>query len=234
MYLFGVVELCKDIYEDKRKVYDYIIKGNIVVVIIDGIVVLGLGNIGFEVSIFVMEGKVVLFKSFVGINGVFIVLNIIDIEEIIKIVKLLEFNYGGINLEDILVLCCFEIEEWLKKEINILVFYDDQYGIVIVIMVGLVNVLRVVNKDIVKIKVVLNGVGVVGIVIVKLLYVYGVRNMVMCDLRGVIFEGCLYGMNFMKDVVVKWINKDKIEGFLEEVVKDVDVFIGVFVVNVLL
>lgn len=105
--------------------YDYIIKGNIVVVIIDGIVVLGLGNIGFEVSIFVMEGKVVLFKSFVGINGVFIVLNIIDIEEIIKIVKLLEFNYGGINLEDILVLCCFEIEEWLKKEINILVFYDD-------------------------------------------------------------------------------------------------------------
>lgn len=101
-------------------------------------------------------------------------------------------------------------------------------------MVGLVNVLRVVNKDIVKIKVVLNGVGVVGIVIVKLLYVYGVRNMVMCDLRGVIFEGCLYGMNFMKDVVVKWINKDKIEGFLEEVVKDVDVFIGVFVVNVLL
>ncbi|KFA43394.1 malic enzyme, NAD binding domain protein [Staphylococcus aureus] len=173
-----------------------------------------------------MEGKAVLFKSFAGINGVPIALNTTDTEEIIKTVKLLEPNYGGINLEDISAPRCFEIEERLKKETNIPVFHDDQHGTAIVTLAGLVNALRVVNKDIAKIKVVLNGAGAAGIAIVKLLYAYGVRNMVMCDSRGAIFEGRSYGMNPTKDVVAKWTNKDKIEGSLEEVVKDADVFIG--------
>lgn len=232
-YSPGVAEPCKDIYEDKRKVYDYTIKGNTVAVITDGTAVLGLGNIGPEASIPVMEGKAVLFKSFAGINGVPIALNTTDTEEIIKIVKLLEPNYGGINLEDISAPRCFEIEERLKKETNIPVFHDDQHGTAIVTMAGLVNALRVVNKGIAKIKVVLNGAGAAGIAIVKLLYAYGVRNMVMCDSRGAIFEGRSYGMNPTKDVVAKWTNKDKIEGSLEEVVKDADVFIGVSVANAL-
>lgn len=232
-YSPGVAEPCKDIYEDKRKVYDYTIKGNTVAVITDGTAVLGLGNIGPEASIPVMEGKAVLFKSFAGINGMPIALNTTDTEEIIKTVKLLEPNYGGINLEDISAPRCFEIEERLKKETNIPVFHDDQHGTAIVTMAGLVNALRVVNKDIAKIKVVLNGAGAAGIAIVKLLYAYGVRNMVMCDSRGAIFEGRSYGMNPTKDVVAKWTNKDKIEGSLEEVVKDADVFIGVSVANAL-
>ncbi|HDC9918215.1 TPA: NAD-dependent malic enzyme [Staphylococcus aureus] len=232
-YSPGVAEPCKDIYEDKRKVYDYTIKGNTVAVITDGTAVLGLGNIGPEASIPVMEGKAVLFKSFAGINGVPIALNTTDTEEIIKTVKLLEPNYGGINLEDISAPRCFEIEERLKKETNIPVFHDDQHGTAIVTMAGLVNALRVINKDIAKIKVVLNGAGAAGIAIVKLLYAYGVRNMVMCDSRGAIFEGRSYGMNPTKDVVAKWTNKDKIEGSLEEVVKDADVFIGVSVANAL-
>lgn len=162
-----------------------------------------------------------------------IALNTTDTEEIIKTVKLLEPNYGGINLEDISAPRCFEIEERLKKETNIPVFHDDQHGTAIVTLAGLVNALRVVNKDIAKIKVVLNGAGAAGIAIVKLLYAYGVRNMVMCDSRGAIFEGRSYGMNPTKDVVAKWTNKDKIEGSLEEVVKDADVFIGVSVANAL-
>ena len=162
-YSPGVAEPCKDIYEDKRKVYDYTIKGNTVAVITDGTAVLGLGNIGPDASIPVMEGKAVLFKSFAGINGVPIALNTTDTEEIIKTVKLLEPNYGGINLEDISAPRCFEIEERLKKETNIPVFHDDQHGTAIVTLAGLVNALRVVNKDIAKIKVVLNGAGAAGI-----------------------------------------------------------------------
>ncbi len=144
-----------------------------------------------------MEGKAVLFKSFAGINGVPIALNTTDTEEIIKTIKSLEPNYGGINLEDISAPRCFKIEERLKKETNIPVFHDDQHGTAIVTMAGLVNALRVVNKDIAEENksFLLNGAGAAGIAIVKLLYAYGVRNMVMCDSRGAIFEGRSYGMN---------------------------------------
>ena len=148
-----------------------------------------------------------------------IALNTTDTEEIIKTVKLLEPNYGGINLEDISAPRCFEIEERLKKETNIPVFHDDQHGTAIVTMAGLVNALRVVNKDIAKIKVVLNGAGAAGIAIVKLLYAYGEEIWLCVTPRGAIFEGRSYGMNPTKDVVAKWTNKDKIEGSLEEVVK---------------
>lgn len=232
-YSPGVAEPCKEIHEDSRKVYDYTIKENTVAVVTDGTAVLGLGNIGAEASIPVMEGKAVLFKSFAGINGVPIALDTTDTDEIVNTVKLLQPNYGGINLEDISAPRCFEIEETLKKETNIPVFHDDQHGTAIVTMAGLINALRIVDKDLSDIKVVLNGAGAAGIAIVKLLYSYGVRDMIMCDSKGAIYEGRQHGMNDTKAYVANWTNKDKIDGSLEEVIKDADVFIGVSVADLL-
>ncbi|MDS3977540.1 malic enzyme-like NAD(P)-binding protein [Staphylococcus capitis] len=232
-YSPGVAEACKEIHEDSRKVYDYTIKANTVAVVTDGTAVLGLGNIGAEASIPVMEGKAVLFKSFAGINGVPIALDTTDTDEIVNTVKLLQPNYGGINLEDISAPRCFEIEETLKKETNIPVFHDDQHGTAIVTMAGLINALRIVDKDLSDIKVVLNGAGAAGIAIVKLLYSYGVRDMIMCDSKGAIYEGRQHGMNDTKAYVANWTNKDKIDGSLEEVIKDADVFIGVSVADLL-
>lgn len=232
-YSPGVAEPCKDIHEDKRKVFDYTMKSNTVAVVTDGSAVLGLGDIGAEASIPVMEGKAVLFKSFSGIDGIPLALDTKDTEEIIRTVKLIEPNYGGINLEDISAPRCFEIEERLKKETKIPVFHDDQHGTAIVTVAGLINALRIVDKDLSDIKVVLNGAGAAGIAIVKLLYSYGVREMVMCDSRGAIYEGRSAGMNDTKEYVAKWTNRDKVEGKLEDVIKDADVFIGVSVANLL-
>ena len=232
-YSPGVAEPCKEIHEDSRKVYEYTIKGNTVAVVTDGTAVLGLGNIGAEASIPVMEGKAALFKSFAGINGVPIALDTTDTQEIIKTVKLIQPNYGGINLEDISAPRCFEIEETLKKETNIPIFHDDQHGTAIVTMAGLINALKIVDKELTNIKVVLNGAGAAGIAIVKLLHAYGVNNMIMCDSKGAIYSGRNFGMNDTKTYVAKWTNKDKVEGSLEEVIKDADVFIGVSVADIL-
>ena len=232
-YSPGVAEPCKEIHEDSRKVYEYTIKGNTVAVVTDGTAVLGLGNIGAEASIPVMEGKAALFKSFAGINGVPISLDTTDTQEIIKTVKLIQPNYGGINLEDISAPRCFEIEETLKKETNIPIFHDDQHGTAIVTMAGLINALKIVDKELTNIKVVLNGAGAAGIAIVKLLHAYGVNNMIMCDSKGAIYSGRNFGMNDTKTYVAKWTNKGKVEGSLEEVIKDADVFIGVSVADIL-
>ena len=232
-YSPGVAEPCKEIHEDSRKVYEYTIKGNTVAVVTDGTAVLGLGNIGAEASIPVMEGKAALFKSFAGINGVPIALDTTDTQEIIKTVKLIQPNYGGINLEDISAPRCFEIEETLKKETNIPIFHDDQHGTAIVTMAGLINALKIVDKELTDIKVVLNGAGAAGIAIVKLLHAYGVNNMIMCDSKGAIYSGRNIGMNDTKIYVAKWTNKGKVEGSLEEVIKDADVFIGVSVADIL-
>ncbi|MDT3959285.1 malic enzyme-like NAD(P)-binding protein [Staphylococcus kloosii] len=232
-YSPGVAEPCKAIHEDKRKVFDYTMKSNTVAVVTDGSAVLGLGDIGAEASIPVMEGKAVLFKSFSGIDGIPLALDTKDTEEIIRTVKLIEPNYGGINLEDISAPRCFEIEERLKKETKIPVFHDDQHGTAIVTVAGLINALRIVDKDLSDIKVVLNGAGAAGIAIVKLLYSYGVHDMVMCDSRGAIYEGRSAGMNDTKEYVAKWTNRDKVDGELEDVIKDADVFIGVSVADLL-
>lgn len=232
-YSPGVAEPCKEIHEDPRKVFEYTMKRNTVAVVSDGTAVLGLGNIGAEASIPVMEGKAVLFKSFSGIDGVPISLKTTDTDEIVNTVKLLEPNYGGINLEDISAPRCFEIEERLKKETNIPVFHDDQHGTAIVTVAGLINALRIVDKDMSDIKVVLNGAGAAGIAIVKLLYSYGIRDMIMCDSKGAIYEGRRHGMNETKEQVAKWTNRDKTEGDLEEVIQDADVFIGVSVSDIL-
>ncbi|QTN00063.1 NAD-dependent malic enzyme [Sediminibacillus dalangtanensis] len=228
-YSPGVAEPCKEIYDRKEAVYEYTMKGNMVAVVSDGSAVLGLGNIGPEAALPVMEGKSVLFKSFAGVDSFPICLNTHDVEEIIQTVKLMEPTFGGVNLEDIAAPNCFIIEERLKKETNIPIFHDDQHGTAIVTVAGLLNALKLVDKKFSDIKVVANGAGAAGIAIIKLLHSLGVRDIIMCDSKGAIFEGRNYGMNGVKDEVAKITNKEREEGKLEEVMEDTDVFIGVSV-----
>jgi malate dehydrogenase (oxaloacetate-decarboxylating) len=228
-YSPGVAEPCKDIYEKPEMVYEYTMKGNMVAVVTDGTAVLGLGNIGPEAALPVMEGKSVLFKSFAGVDAFPICLNTTDVEKIIETVKLLEPTFGGVNLEDIAAPNCFVIEERLKKEANIPVFHDDQHGTAIVTAAGLVNALKLIGKKITEIKVVANGAGAAGIAIIKLLYSYGVRDIIMCDTKGAIYEGRPVGMNNVKAEVAKFTNRDNLTGSLEDVIKGADVFIGVSV-----
>lgn len=226
-YSPGVAEPCKEIYDDKSKVYEYTMKGNMVAVVTDGTAVLGLGNIGPEASLPVMEGKAVLFKSFAGVDAFPIALNTNDVDKIVETVKLMEPTFGGVNLEDIAAPNCFIIEERLKKETNIPIFHDDQHGTAIVTVAGLVNALKLVGKKMSDIKVVANGAGAAGIAIIKLLYRYGVRDIIMCDRKGAIYDGRPTGMNPVKDEVAKYTNKNRIEGSLADVVQGADVFIGV-------
>ncbi|MDM5321044.1 malic enzyme-like NAD(P)-binding protein [Bacillus altitudinis] len=232
-YSPGVAEPCKDIYDDTSKVYDYTMKGNMVAVVTDGSAVLGLGNIGAEASLPVMEGKAVLFKSFAGVDAFPIALATNDVDKIVETVKLLEPTFGGVNLEDIAAPNCFIIEERLKKETNIPVFHDDQHGTAIVTVAGLVNALKLSGKSMSSIKVVANGAGAAGIAIIKLLYHFGVRDIIMCDTKGAIYEGRPNGMNAVKNEVAKFTNQDHKEGSLEEVIEGADVFIGVSVAGAL-
>ena len=226
-YSPGVAEPCKEIYEKPETVYDYTMKGNTVAVVSDGTAVLGLGNIGPEAALPVMEGKAVLFKSFAGVDAFPICLKTTEVDKIIETVKLLEPTFGGVNLEDIAAPNCFEIEERLKKETNIPVFHDDQHGTAIVTVAGLVNALRLVGKSMSEIKVVANGAGAAGIAIIKLLYSYGVRDIIMCDTKGAIYEGRPNGMNEIKEQVALVTNRDKVAGTLADVINGADVFIGV-------
>ncbi|MBH0230137.1 NAD-dependent malic enzyme [Halobacillus yeomjeoni] len=228
-YSPGVAEPCKEIYDHKETVYDYTMKGNMVAVVSDGSAVLGLGNIGPEAALPVMEGKAALFKSFAGVDAFPICLATRDIDQIVQTVKLMEPTFGGVNLEDIAAPNCFIIEDRLKKETNIPIFHDDQHGTAIVTVAGLMNALKVTGKSFSDIKVVANGAGAAGIAIIKLLYHFGVRDIIMCDSKGAIFEGREYGMNDVKDEVAKITNKDRVEGKLEEVMEGADVFIGVSV-----
>ncbi|SFD60604.1 malate dehydrogenase (oxaloacetate-decarboxylating) [Lentibacillus persicus] len=228
-YSPGVAEPCKEIYDRKDAVYDYTMKGNMVAVVSDGSAVLGLGNIGAEASLPVMEGKSVLFKSFAGVDSFPICLDSHEIDKIVETVKLMEPTFGGVNLEDIAAPNCFIIEERLKKETNIPIFHDDQHGTAIVTVAGLMNALKLSGKSFSDIKVVANGAGAAGIAIIKLLHNLGVRDMIMCDSKGAIYEGRQYGMNDVKEEVAKMTNKDKQEGSLEDILEDADVFIGVSV-----
>ncbi len=226
-YSPGVAEPCKEIYDKPETVYDYTMKGNMVAVVSDGTAVLGLGNIGPEAALPVMEGKAVLFKSFAGVDAFPICLNTTDVDKIVETVKLLEPTFGGVNLEDIAAPHCFAVEERLKKEVNIPVFHDDQHGTAIVTVAGLVNALKLTNKKMTEIRVVANGAGAAGIAIIRLLYTYGVRDIIMCDTKGAIYEGRPHGMNEIKSTVAKYTNRDKLSGSLEDVIKGADVFIGV-------
>jgi len=228
-YSPGVAEPCKDIFDDKSKVYEYTMKGNLVAVVSDGTAVLGLGNIGPEAAMPVMEGKAVLFKSFAGVDAFPICLNTTDVDKIVETVKLLEPTFGGVNLEDIAAPACFEIEERLKKETNIPVFHDDQHGTAIVTAAGLINALRVVDKKLEDIRVVANGAGAAGIAIIKLLVSMGVKDVIMCDTKGIVYEGRPFGMNPVKEEMAKITNRSKLEGDLADALKGADVFIGVSV-----
>lgn len=228
-YSPGVAEPCKEIYSRKHAVYDYTMKGNTVAVVTDGSAVLGLGNIGAEAALPVMEGKSVLFKTFAGVDSFPICLATNDVDEIVNTVKLMEPTFGGVNLEDIAAPNCFIIEERLKKETRIPIFHDDQHGTAIVTVAGLMNALKLVGKSFSDIKVVANGAGAAGIAIIRLLHHFGVREMIMCDSRGAIYRGRPSGMNDIKEQVAKETNPQCQKGSLEDVIEDADVFIGVSV-----
>ncbi|MED1780593.1 malic enzyme-like NAD(P)-binding protein [Brevibacillus fortis] len=228
-YSPGVAEPCKDIFDDKSKVYDYTMKGNLVAVVSDGTAVLGLGNIGPEAAMPVMEGKAVLFKSFAGVDAFPICLNTTDVDKIVETVKLLEPTFGGVNLEDIAAPACFEIEERLKRETNIPIFHDDQHGTAIVTAAGLINALRVVDKKLEDIRVVANGAGAAGIAIMKLLISMGVKEVIMVDTKGIVYEGRPFGMNPVKEQMAKITNRSMLQGDLSDAMKGADVFIGVSV-----
>lgn len=222
-----VAEPCKEIHGDIDKVYDYTMKGNLVAVISDGTAVLGLGNIGPEAAMPVMEGKAVLFKTFAGVDAFPICVSSTNIDKIVETVKMLEPTFGGVNLEDIAAPNCFIIEERLKKETNIPIFHDDQHGTAIVTLAGLINALKVVGKKMADIRVVANGAGAAGVAIIRLLLKFGVRDIIICDSKGAIYEGRTKGMNGVKEELAKVTNKDRVAGSLAEVLKGADVFIGV-------
>lgn len=228
-YSPGVAEPCKEIFADESKVYEYTMKGNLVAVVSDGTAVLGLGNIGPEAAMPVMEGKAVLFKNFAGVDAFPICLSSSDAEKVIETVKMMAPSFGGINLEDIAAPQCFEIEERLKRELSIPVFHDDQHGTAIVTAAGLLNALRIVDKHMDQIRVVVNGAGAAGIAIIKLLSHLGVQDILLCDTKGIIYEGRPYGMNPIKDQMAKLTNLEKKEGQLADAVIGADVFVGVSV-----
>lgn len=232
-YSPGVAEPCLEIHKDKAAVYDYTAKGNFVAVVSDGTAVLGLGDIGPEAAMPVMEGKSVLFKSFAGVDAFPICLGTTDIEEIIRTVKLLEPTFGGINLEDIAAPACFEIEARLKEEMNIPVFHDDQHGTAIVTAAATVNALKVVGKDIADIRVAVNGAGASAMAVSKLLLSMGVKNLVMCDTTGAIYKGRTQRMNAFKEQIAEITNPEGIQGTLADAVKGCDVFIGLSAGNVM-
>ncbi|MDD5770351.1 MAG: NADP-dependent malic enzyme [Candidatus Gracilibacteria bacterium] len=240
-YSPGVAEPCREIAKDKSKVYDYTLKANTIAVISDGTAVLGLGDIGPEAGLPVMEGKCVLFKRFAGINAFPIVLNTKNVEEIIATIKHIAPTFGGINLEDISAPRCFEIEERLKSELDIPVMHDDQHGTAIVCLAGIINGLKITNKKKEDVKIIVNGVGAAGVAITKLLLLYGIKDIIMVDSVGTIHPG-RKDLNPVKEMLTNITNtacllnpnsSECIIGGLAEAVKGRDIFIGVSAPGVL-
>lgn len=231
-YTPGVAEPCSAIAQNRMASYDYTSKGNMVAVVSDGSAVLGLGNIGPEASLPVMEGKAVLFKKFADIDAFPIVLDTQDTEEIIQAVKAIAPTFGGINLEDIAAPKCFEVEERLKEICNIPVMHDDQHGTAIVTLAGMINAMRVTGKELGDLKIVINGSGAAGVAIVKLLQHVGVKDVIMCDSKGTIYEG-RHHLNPIKKKMAKITNDTGVKGSLSDALYDADVFIGVSAPGVL-
>ncbi|UOF90500.1 NAD-dependent malic enzyme [Fodinisporobacter ferrooxydans] len=226
-YSPGVAEPCMEIARAEHTVYEYTMKGNCVAVVTNGTAVLGLGNIGPAAALPVMEGKAVLFKSFAGVDAFPICLNTTDSDQIVNAVKLMEPTFGGINLEDIAAPQCFEIEERLKSSCQIPVFHDDQHGTAIVVAAGLLNALKVVKKSFADIRVVVNGAGAAGVAITKILHSMGTKTILLCDTKGILYEGRTEGMNRIKEEVASYTNPERIRGTLAEAMVGADVFIGV-------
>ncbi len=231
-YTPGVAEPCRRIRDKKEEVYRYTAKGNLVAVVSDGTAVLGLGDIGPEAAMPVMEGKAILFKTFAGIDAFPICLDTKDTEEIIRTVRYLAPTFGGINLEDISAPRCFEIEGRLRKELDIPVFHDDQHGTAIVVAAGLINALKLVGKTLEEVRVVINGAGSAGISICRLLMKLGIRHVVLVDKPGALAQGETW-MDQAQAEMAKVTNQEKQRGSLAEVIKGKDVFIGVSAPKVL-
>lgn len=230
-YTPGVAAPCRIIAEDKDAAYTYTLKANTVAVVSDGSAVLGLGNIGPEAAMPVMEGKCVLFKEFGGINAFPICLSTQDTDEIIAAVKAIAPTFGGINLEDISAPRCFEIEERLKKELQIPVFHDDQHGTAIVVLAGIINGLKVVGKEKEDCRVVVNGAGSAGIAITKLLLRYGFKHVMMCDREGIIGKD-YPGLNWMQKQMTEVTNLKNRTGSLADALVGADIFVGVSAPNI--
>ena len=222
----GVAEPCRRIAADKQEVYRYTAKGNLVAVVSDGTAVLGLGDIGPEAAMPVMEGKALLFKEFADVDAFPICLDTKDVEEIIRTVKFLAPTFGGVNLEDISAPRCFEIEKRLKEELDIPVFHDDQHGTAIVVCAGLLNALKLVGKQMAEVNIVINGAGSAGISIAKLLMRFGAGNIVLVDRQGAVSVDESW-LNPAQRAMAEVTNKQNERGPLTEIIKGKDVFIGV-------
>lgn len=232
-YSPGVAEPCRKIAANKEDVYKYTSKGNLVAVITDGTAVLGLGDIGPEAALPVMEGKCVLFKEFAGVDAIPICLDTKDPEEIIRTAKLLAPGLGGINLEDISAPRCIEIETRLKEELDIPVFHDDQHGTAIVVAAGLINAFKFLGKKFSEAKVVVNGAGAAGSSIAKLIHKLGVTNLLVLDRPGILRRSEKDSYDFSKRELAELTNPNDIKGDLSVAIKDADVFVGVSVGNIL-
>ena len=229
-YTPGVAAPCLEIQKDVNKSYELTGRWNTIAVVTDGSAVLGLGDIGPEAGMPVMEGKCVLFKKFGDIDAIPICIKSKEVDEIVKTIHLISGSFGGINLEDISAPRCFEIEQKLKNCCDIPIFHDDQHGTAVVTLAAMLNALKLTGKKLNEIKVVTSGAGAAGIAIIKLLIAVGLKNVIMCDRKGAIYDG-REGLNKEKMEMAKISNQDKIKGTLEQIIKGADVFIGVSAPN---
>ena len=225
-YTPGVAQPCLEIQKDVNKSYELTRRWNTVAVVTDGTAVLGLGDIGPEAGMPVMEGKCVLFKEFGGVDAIPLCVRSKDVDEIVKTVSLLAGSFGGVNLEDISAPRCFESEKKLKECCDIPIFHDDQHGTAVITLAGLINALKLVGKDIKDVKIVTSGAGAAGIAIIKLLMSMGLQNVIMTDRTGAIYKG-REGLNPIKEEMAEITNKNLEKGTLADVIKGADVFIGV-------
>ena len=230
-YTPGVAEPCRKIRDNKADVYKYTCKGNMVAVVSDGTAVLGLGDIGPEAAIPVMEGKSILFKEFGGVDAFPICLDTKDVDEIVETVKRIAPVFGGINLEDISAPRCFEIEKRLKEELDIPVFHDDQHGTAIVVLAGIINGLKVTGKTKEDCQVVVNGAGSAGVAITKLLLTYGFKHVTMCDKSGILSKAS-EGLNWMQQSMMEVTNLENKTGSLADALRGADIFVGVSAPNI--
>lgn len=233
VYTPGVARVCRDIYENKEHAYRYTIKGNSVAVITDGTAVLGLGDIGPEAAMPVMEGKAMIFKEFAGIDAFPIALNTKDTEDIIRTIKNISTPFGGINLEDISAPRCFEIEMRLRRELDIPVIHDDQHGTAVVVLAALINVGRFLKKDIKRFRVVVAGAGAAGSATARILSAYGVKEIILCDRHGAIYSGRKADMDYNKRAMARITNPRRLKGSISDAMKGADVFIGLSAPNII-
>ncbi len=233
VYTPGVARVCLAIANKPEAVYSLTVKKNTVAVVTDGTAVLGLGDIGPKAAMPVMEGKAMLFKEFGGVDAWPICLDTKDVEEIIRTVKAIAPGFGGINLEDISAPRCFEIEERLKKELDIPVFHDDQHGTSVVVLAALLNAVKIVNKDMADLRIVISGVGAAGVACAKIFMSAGITHIIGCDSKGAIYRGRKEGMNPVKDWFADNTNSDNLKGSLSDVIDGADLFLGVSGPNVL-